>query len=87
MSHQDWGTPELRALRGTTTEFGSREALPYQDQWEREGSLPRALSLLAGQRGLWGFAFPESAGGGFGVGGGTVEILRQRAARSLGLTS
>jgi acyl-CoA dehydrogenase len=62
MSHQDWGTPELRARRDTTTEFVRPEVLSHQDQWERECALPRALSRTAGELGLLGVAFPESAG-------------------------
>ena len=32
MSHSDWNTPELRALRDTVTEFVRREVLPHQDE-------------------------------------------------------
>ena len=63
MSHQDWGAPELRALRDTTTEFMAPEVLSYQDQWERECALPRALSCTPSELGLLGVAFLESAGG------------------------
>ena len=36
-------TPERQALRATVRAFVSREVLPYQDEWERAGELPRAL--------------------------------------------
>jgi acyl-CoA dehydrogenase len=64
MSHPDWQTPELKALRATTTEFVRREVLPHQDEWERVGELPRDLSRKAGELGLLGVGFPEHAGGG-----------------------
>lgn len=64
MSHHDWQTPELQALRATTTEFVRREVLPHQDEWERVGELPRDLSRKAAELGLLGVGFPEEAGGG-----------------------
>lgn len=66
MSHHDWQSDELRALRATTTEFVRREVLPHQDEWEREGELPRSLHRTAGDLGLIGVSFPETAGGGGG---------------------
>ena len=63
MSHGDWNTPELRALRDTVTEFVRREVLPHQDEWEAAGELPRELSRTAGELGLLGVGFPEKAGG------------------------
>ncbi|WP_277455215.1 acyl-CoA dehydrogenase family protein [Janibacter sp. DB-40] len=72
MSHRDWQTEELRALRATTTEFVRREVLPHQDDWEEAGELPRELHRTAGALGLIGVSFPESAGGG---GGGQRESV------------
>jgi acyl-CoA dehydrogenase len=72
MSHRDWNTPELAALRATTTEFVRREVIPHQDEWERVGELPRQLSRTAGKLGLLGVGFPESAGGG---GAGQREVV------------
>ncbi len=72
MSHQDWYTDELVALRHTTAEFVRRDVLPHQDEWEQSGALPRELSQRAGQLGLLGASFPESAGGG---GGGLREAV------------
>ena len=72
MSHHDWQTPELQALRATTTEFVRREVLPHQDEWERAGELPRELSRRAGDLGLLGVGFPEHAGGG---GAGQREVV------------
>ncbi|WEV78672.1 acyl-CoA dehydrogenase family protein [Janibacter cremeus] len=64
MSHEDWYTEELTALRATTSEFVRREVLPHQDAWERDGELPRELHRTAGGLGLIGVGFPETAGGG-----------------------
>ena len=66
MSHADWSSEELRALRATTTTFVEREVLPHQDAWEEAGEVPRELHLAAGRLGLIGVAFPEHAGGGGG---------------------
>lgn len=64
MSHQDWRTDELTALRSSTQEFVRRDVLPRQDEWEQAGELPRELHATAGDLGLIGVGFPESAGGG-----------------------
>ncbi len=71
MSHRDWQTDELRALRRTVTEFARNEILPYHDDWERDGEIPRELSKKAAALGLLGLQFPESAGGG----GGTMRDM------------
>lgn len=72
MTHRDWQTPELAALRETVSEFVRREVLPHQDEWERAGELPRELSRVAGDLGLLGVGFPEHAGGG---GAGQREVV------------
>ena len=61
-----WSSEEMTALRATTREFVKREVLPHQDEWEREGELPRSLHVKAGELGLIGVGFPEHAGGGGG---------------------
>ncbi|HEY3630856.1 MAG TPA: acyl-CoA dehydrogenase family protein, partial [Jatrophihabitantaceae bacterium] len=55
-------------LRETVRRFVASDVLPYQDDWERGGLLPRELHQRAAALGLLGAAFPESVGGG----GGTV---------------
>jgi acyl-CoA dehydrogenase len=65
-------TLERQALRETTRRFVEKEVNPYLDEWERAGELPRALHRTAGELGLLGVAFPESAGGG---GGDLVDSL------------
>ncbi|CAM3285657.1 acyl-CoA dehydrogenase [Mycobacterium intermedium] len=61
-----WNTPEREQLRKTVRSFAEREILPHIDEWERIGELPRELHLKAGEAGLLGANFPESAGGGGG---------------------
>jgi acyl-CoA dehydrogenase len=59
-------TPERQALREVTRRFVEKEVNPCLDEWERAGELPRALHRKAGELGLLGVSFPESAGGGGG---------------------
>ncbi|NUS45946.1 MAG: acyl-CoA dehydrogenase [Mycobacteriaceae bacterium] len=61
-----WDDPHRRDLRETVRRFAEREVLPYQDEWEAAGELPRDLHRAAGKLGLLGVAFPESVGGGGG---------------------
>jgi acyl-CoA dehydrogenase len=59
-------TPERRALRETVGKFVRSDVLPYLDDWERIGELPRALHKRAAELGLIGLSYPESVGGGGG---------------------
>jgi acyl-CoA dehydrogenase len=59
-------TAERRALRATVRGFVQRDVLPYQDDWERAGELPRSLHRRAAELGLIGLSFPEHVGGGGG---------------------
>ena len=65
-------TPERRALRETIRRFVTNDVLPYQDEWEAAGELPRSLHARAAELGLIGLAYPESAGGG---GGDAIDAL------------
>ncbi|SIQ24184.1 acyl-CoA dehydrogenase family protein [Micromonospora avicenniae] len=56
-------TPERRQLRELTRAFVAREVLPYLDDWERAGEVPRHLHATAAKIGLLGVGFPESVGG------------------------
>jgi acyl-CoA dehydrogenase len=58
-----WTTPERQQLRKTVRAFTEREILPYVDEWERAGELPRDLSRKAAAAGLLGVGFPEEVGG------------------------
>lgn len=66
LSSPAWSTDERKALRALTRRFVEQEVLPYLDDWERDGELPRELSKKAGTVGLLGVAHPERAGGGGG---------------------
>jgi acyl-CoA dehydrogenase len=53
------------------------EVLPYLDQWEREGELPRDLHEKAGKLGLLGVGFPEEVGGGGGSLADAVAVVEE----------
>jgi len=72
-----WKTPERDALRKTVRAFAEREVLPYIDEWERTGELPRELHLKAGKAGLLGAGFPESVGGGGGDGADSLIVCEE----------
>ena len=58
-----WDTPERLALRETVRDFVGKHVLPHQDQWERDGELPRSLHRAAAELGLLGIGIPEEVGG------------------------
>ncbi|MET9202506.1 acyl-CoA dehydrogenase family protein [Gordonia sp. NPDC003585] len=58
-----WDTPERRELRSTVRGFVERHVLPHQDNWERDGLLPRDLHREAAKLGLFGLGVPEEVGG------------------------
>lgn len=72
-----WTSPEREALRKTVRSFAEREVLPHAAEWERTGELPRDLHRKAGEAGLLGANFPESAGGGGGDGADAVIICEE----------
>ncbi len=72
-----WNTPERNALRKTVRAFADREVLPYADDWEKAGELPRDLHRKAAEAGLLGAGFPESVGGGGGDGADAVVICEE----------
>jgi acyl-CoA dehydrogenase len=67
-----WDSAERRALRETVRAFVTRHVLPHQDEWERDGELPRSLHEEAARAGLIGLSYPESVGG---SGGTAIEAL------------
>ncbi|MDQ2796936.1 MAG: acyl-CoA dehydrogenase family protein, partial [Actinomycetota bacterium] len=67
-----FSTPERQALRETIRGFVAKDVLPFLDQWELDGELPRSLSKRAGDLGLIGLSYPESVGGG---GGDAIDSL------------
>ncbi len=67
-----WDTPERQQLRKTVRSFVEQEILPYQDDWERDGEIPRELHRKAAALGLLGAGFPEHVGG---EGGDLVDAV------------
>jgi acyl-CoA dehydrogenase len=65
-------TEERQALRSTVRGFVQRDVLPFQDQWEADGELPRSLHKRAAELGLIGLSYPTSVGGG---GGDAIDAL------------
>jgi acyl-CoA dehydrogenase len=70
-------TPEREALRQTVRRFVEQDVLPYQDEWERAGEVPRDLHRRAAQAGLLGAAFPLTSGGGGGDIADVVTICEE----------
>ena len=59
----DLYTSEHEDFRKTVRTFYEREVVPFHDQWEKDGIVPRDLWLKAGQAGLLCFDVPEEYGG------------------------
>jgi acyl-CoA dehydrogenase len=59
-------------FRESVRRFMAAEVLPYLDEWERVGELPRDLHEKAGKLGLLGVGFPVEVGGG---GGSLLDTL------------
>jgi acyl-CoA dehydrogenase len=54
---------EHEAFRTQLRRFVEREVVPYIDQWEAAGELPRELHRKAAEAGVLGVGFPEAYGG------------------------
>jgi acyl-CoA dehydrogenase len=61
-----FATPERDALRETVRRFVRSDVLPFQDDWEQAGELPRSLHERAASFGLIGLSYPAAVGGGDG---------------------
>ncbi len=61
-------------FRQSVREFYEREVVPFHDDWEDEGLVPRDLFTTAGASGLLGMQAPEAWGG-----GGAVDDFRFNA--------
>jgi long-chain-acyl-CoA dehydrogenase len=57
-------TDELTMFRDAVRRFVEKEIVPYHDQWEKDGIVPRELWLKAGEMGLLCMDVPEEYGGG-----------------------
>src|SRR5579883_55769 len=54
---------EHEMFRDSFRHFVEKEVVPYNDQWEKEGLVPRELWQKAGQQGFLGYNVPEEYGG------------------------
>ncbi|MFT4127282.1 MAG: acyl-CoA dehydrogenase family protein [Gordonia sp. (in: high G+C Gram-positive bacteria)] len=66
-----WDGPPRQALREMIRGFVGRHVLPYQDQWERDGLIPRETHRAAAELGLFGLGVDESVGG---SGGDLIDV-------------
>ena len=56
--------PEHEAFRETVGTFLDKEAVPFHEQWEKDGIVDREVWAKAGAQGLLGLQLPEEYGGG-----------------------
>ena len=56
-------TPEHDMWRESVRRFIEKEIVPYHDQWEKDGIVPRDLWLKAGEAGMLCCTVPEEYGG------------------------
>lgn len=56
-------TEDHTLFRDAFRHFIEKEVVPYNDQWEKEGIVPRDLWLKAGMQGFLGLNVPEAYGG------------------------
>ncbi|MGD9664581.1 MAG: acyl-CoA dehydrogenase family protein [Novosphingobium sp.] len=56
-------TPEHEMWRDSVRKFMEQEIVPYHDQWEKDGIVPRDLWLKAGEAGMLCCTVPEEFGG------------------------
>ena len=56
--------PEHEAFRETVGTFLDKEAVPFHEQWEKDGIVDREVWAKAGAQGLLGLQLPEQYGGG-----------------------
>jgi alkylation response protein AidB-like acyl-CoA dehydrogenase len=57
-------TPELSMFRDAIRRFVEKEVVPFHEQWEKDGIVPRELWLKAGEMGFLCMDVPEAYGGG-----------------------
>ena len=56
-------TSEHEMWRDSVRKFMEQEIVPYHDQWEKDGIVPRDLWLKAGEAGMLCYTVPEEFGG------------------------
>lgn len=64
MTHRNiYMTDELEAIYHQTVEFVTKEVIPYGDDWEEAGKVPREVLRKMGDLGMLGLRVPEEHGG------------------------
>ncbi|PJF20753.1 MAG: acyl-CoA dehydrogenase, partial [Phototrophicales bacterium] len=64
MLKRDIFEQEHEMFRDAFRRFVEKEIVPYHEQWEKDGIVPRELWLKAGEHGFLGMNVPEEYGGG-----------------------
>lgn len=62
-AYQQYFGETQQLVRHSVRRFVEKEILPFVNQWEEAGELPRSLYLKAGESGLLGIGHPEQYGG------------------------
>ena len=57
-------TAEHESFRSAVGTFLDKEAVPFHDQWEKDGIVDREVWKKAGSQGLLGLQLPDEYGGG-----------------------
>ncbi|MYG53303.1 MAG: acyl-CoA dehydrogenase [Rhodospirillaceae bacterium] len=82
-----WMTEELSLLRDSAARFFEREFVPHEEQWAKDGIMPREMWNRAGAAGLLCASIPEEYGGAGGSFAHETVILYEQGkanVRSLG---
>ena len=82
-----WMTEELSLLRDAAGRFFEREFAPHEEQWAKDGIMPREMWNRAGEAGLLCAGIPEEYGGAGGSFAHETVILYEQGkanVRSLG---
>jgi acyl-CoA dehydrogenase len=77
----DFLSEELRMVREQVRRFAEEEIVPYGDEWEAKGEIPRELFRKLGALGFLGMRHPVEYGGG-GMGAMASVVLGEELARS-----
>ncbi|SDJ39235.1 acyl-CoA dehydrogenase [Frankineae bacterium MT45] len=75
--HDTSRAKRTKLLRQSVSAFMRSDVLPFQDEWERDGELPRSLHRRAGELGLLGIGFDETVGGSGGDGLDALTLCEQ----------
>ena len=82
-----WMTEELSLLQDSAGRFFEREFVPHEEQWAKDGIMPREMWNKAGEAGLLLASVPEEYGGAGGTFAHESVILYEQGranVRSLG---